>query len=209
MELSIYGKDIAVTEAIKNYVGSKLGRVEKFYDGIIRLDVYLSAKKVKRGNYVKVDALAYLEGSTIKSTKEDSDLYAAIDVISDTMERQLTKKKEKIIKATHNKDKVTKYLRYYTDENLEGLTEGRESKNVVKVLLPPKPMEVDEAILQLDALDKVFYAFINIRTGKMNVVYKRKDDDYGLIEQYMWDNKTNIQKKRLVDRPTLFLNLKR
>ncbi|MDR3259977.1 MAG: ribosome-associated translation inhibitor RaiA [Fusobacteriaceae bacterium] len=182
MELSIYGKDIAVTEAIRNYVELKLGRVEKFYDGIIRLDVYLSAKKIKRGNYVKVDALAYLEGSTIKSTKEDSDLYAAIDVISDTMERQLTKKKEKIIKATHNKDKITKYLRYYTEENLDGIAEEHESKNVVRVLLPPKPMEVDEAILQLDALDKVFYVFKNIRTGKMNVVYKRKDDDYGLIE---------------------------
>jgi putative sigma-54 modulation protein len=186
MKLSIYGKGLTVTEAIKKYVETKIGRVEKFHDGVISLDVYLSAKKVKTGDYVKVDALAYLEGTTVKCTKEDNDLYAAIDVISDMLERQLRKKKEKSLKANHNKEKLTKHLHYYTiaqqssDEREE--IHGPDEKNVVSVLLPPKPMAVNEAILQLDALDRVFYAFVNVRTGRMNVVYKRKDGDYGYIE---------------------------
>ncbi|MDR1834241.1 MAG: ribosome-associated translation inhibitor RaiA [Fusobacteriaceae bacterium] len=186
MKLSIYGKDITVTAAIKKYVETKIGRVEKFHDGIINLDVYLAAKKVKTGNFVKVDALAYLEGTTIKCTKEDSDLYAAVDVISDMLERQLRKKKEKGIKAKQSKEKVTKHLHYYevaAETTADGqTTEENDGKNVVKVLLPPKPMAVDEAILQLEAMDRVFYAFVNIRTGRMNVVYKRKDGDYGYIE---------------------------
>jgi len=184
MKLSVYGKGLVLTDAIKSYVESKIGRVEKFYDGIVKIDVYLTAKKLKSGENTKVDALAYLEGSTIKCSQQDTDMYAAIDTISDVLERQIRKKKEKVIHATQNRGKVTKFLNYSIEEGMVGetVTEEATEQNILQVLLPPKPMNVEEAILQLEAMGKVFYAFTNIRTGKMNVVYKRKDGNYGHID---------------------------
>ena len=186
MKLSIYGKGITITEPIKAYVESKIGRVEKFYDSIVKIDVYLTAKKLKSGENTKIDILAYLEGSTVKCTQQDVDMYAAIDTASDVLERQIRKKKEKMIDATQSKGKVTKFLNYNMDTEImwdDITTENIPTQNIVQVLLPPKPMSVEEAVLQLEALNKVFYAFTNITTGKMNVVYKRKDNDYGHIEQ--------------------------
>ena len=185
MKLTIYGKGLTLTDAIKTYVESKIGRVEKFYDGIVKVDVYLTVKKAKSGENTKVDVLAYLEGSTIKCSQQDSDMYAAIDTTSDVLERQIKKKTEKMINATQSKGKVTKFLNYSIEKGMigeEDLAEKTTKQNIVQVLLHPKPMSVEEAILQLEALEKIFYAFTNIQTGKMNVVYKRKDGDYGYID---------------------------
>jgi len=185
MKLSIYGKGLVLTDAIKSYVESKIGRVEKFHEGIVKVDIYLTAKKFKSGENTKVDALAYLEGSTIKCSQQDADMYAAIDTISDILERQIRKKKEKAIHATQSRGKVTKFLNYTMENGVIGEENNIEETgepNILQVLLPPKPMNVEEAILQLVAMDRTFYAFTNIRTGKMNVVYKRKDGNYGHID---------------------------
>lgn len=179
MKMSIHGKQLVVTEAIKKYTEEKLGRVEKYHDGIIELDINLSAEKLKTGNYHKVEVLAYLGGSTVKATSTEADLYTAIDNVSDILQGLLKKHKEKIRDAVHQDRPSIRKVKFNPETN----TIEKESKvNIVKVYLTPKPMDIEEAILQLELLNKSFLPFTNAETGEMNIVYRRKDGDYGHIE---------------------------
>ena len=99
MKMSIHGRQMVVTPAIKEYAESKIGRVDTYNDGIIEIDVTLSAAKLKTGNYHTAEVLVYLEGSTIKASCTEEDLYAAIDQVTDKLERQLKKHKEEIKKG--------------------------------------------------------------------------------------------------------------
>lgn len=172
-KLSIHGRQLTLTDSIKNYTEEKISKLEKFKDGILQIDVTLSAAKLKSGNQHIAEILIYLSGKTIKATSKEDDLYYAIDKACDSIEVQLKKFKEKNLRA-YNQEKLT--------QNLIENSDDEEKNKVVKVFLPSKPMEINEAILQLETLNKIFFTFINEKTGKMAVIYKRKDGDYGLIE---------------------------
>ncbi len=178
MKMSIHGKQLVVTDAIRKYAESKLGRVEKYHDSIIELDVSLSAVKTKTGSNHTAEVLAYLSGSTLKATCSDVDLYAAIDQVSDIIEGQLKKHKEKR-NANYGQATGVRKIKYNPETHT---VEKEAAVNIVKVLLPAKPMDIEEAILQLEMLNRTFYPFTNCETGEMNIVYKRKDGDYGHIE---------------------------
>jgi len=143
MKLSIHGRKITLTDAIKKYAEEKISRVEKFNDSILKIDATLAASKLKTGNAHVTEILAYLSGSTLKATATE----------------------------TYSFDYIVEPEEKISDE-----------KKLVRVYLPLKPMEISEAILQLEYLNRVFFAFTNSETGKMAVVYKRKDGDYGVIE---------------------------
>jgi len=164
MKLSIHGRKITLTDAIRNYAEEKISKVEKFNDSIIKIDAIL----------------AYLSGSTLKATATETDLYASIDKAVDIMENQLKKHKEKRSRAKVQDD--TRKKSYSFDYIVEAEEKLSDEKKLVRVYLPLKPMEISEAILQLEYLNRVFFAFTNTETGKMVVVYKRKDGDYGVIE---------------------------
>ena len=169
MKLSIHGRKITLTDAIRKYAEEKISKVEKFNDSIIKIDATLAASK-----------LAYLSGSTLKATATESDLYASIDKAVDIMESLLKKHKEKRSRAKVQDD--TRKKSYSFDYIVEPEEKLSDEKKLVRVYLPLKPMEISEAILQLEYLNRVFFAFTNTTTGKMAVVYKRKDGDYGVIE---------------------------
>ena len=170
MKLSIHGRKITLTDAIKKYAEEKISRVEKF-----------NASKLKTGNAHVTEILAYLSGSTLKATATETDLYASIDKAVDIMENQLKKHKEKRSRAKVQDD--TRKKSYSFDYIVEPEEKISDEKKLVRVYLPLKPMEISEAILQLEYLNRVFFAFTNTETGKMAVVYKRKDGDYGVIEE--------------------------
>lgn len=179
MKMTIHGKQLVVTEAIREYAESKIGKAEKYHEGLIGLAINLSAVKLKTGNYHTAEVLAYLEGSTIKASCTDTDLYAAIDQVADKLEGQLKKHKEKIQDAIRSREPMVRGLKYNAETKE---VEKDKTAKVVKVFVPPKPMTLEEAILQLEILNKVFLPFTNANTGEMNIVYKRKDGDYGFIE---------------------------
>lgn len=178
MKMSIHGKQLVVTDAIKKYAETKLGRVEKYHDSIIDLDVSLSAVRTKTGSSHTAEVLAYLSGSTLKASCTDTDLYVAIDQVSDIIEAQLKKHKEKRA-INYGQVPGVKKIKYDPETNT---VEKEAAVNVVKVYLPPKPMDIEEAILQLELLNRAFYPFTNCETGEMNIVYKRKDGDYAHVE---------------------------
>jgi len=174
MKLSIHGRKITLTDAIRKYAEEKISKVEKFNDAT------LAASKLKTGNAHVTEILAYLSGSTLKATATESDLYASIDKAVDIMESLLKKHKEKRSRAKVQDD--TRKKSYSFDYIVEAGEKFSDEKKLVRVYLPLKPMEISEAILQLEYLNRVFFAFTNSETGKMAVVYKRKDGDYGVIE---------------------------
>lgn len=176
MKLSIQGKRLELTEAIRTYAERKFEKVEKFHDGILEMNVTLSAVKLKTGNYHSAEVLTYLSGKTLKATSVEEDLYYAIDQIVDILEGQLKKQKDKSKGANpHRRGKSWKF------DPESGIVTNQEEKRVVKVFLPNKPMTLEEAILQLEVLEKQFFTFKSLDTDKMAVVYKRKDGDYGYI----------------------------
>lgn len=177
MKMSIHGRQMVVTPAIKEYAESKIGRVDTYNDGIIEIDVTLSAAKLKTGNYHTAEVLVYLEGSTIKASCTEEDLYAAIDQVTDKLERQLKKHKEKIKDAIRSREPVAKRLKF----DPETKTVEKEAAEVVTVYLPPKPMSLEEAILQLEVMNRQFLAYTDINTEETHIIYRRKDGDYGHI----------------------------
>lgn len=176
MKLSIQGKRMELTEAIKTYAERKFEKLEKFHDGILEMNVTLSAVKFKTGNAHTAEVLVYLSGKTLKAMSTEEDLYFAIDQAADSIETQLKKHRDKSKRASS--ERRGKSWKFNPET---GTVVNQEERNMVRVFLPNKPMSVEEALLQLEVLDKQFYVFKSLEHGKMCVVYKRKDGDYGYI----------------------------
>ncbi|MGL5055352.1 MAG: ribosome hibernation-promoting factor, HPF/YfiA family [Fusobacteriaceae bacterium] len=177
MKMVIHGKHLVVTPAIRSYVEEKIGRASKYFDKIMEIDVTLAAAKLKTGNSHSVDVKIYISGLTLKSSSIDTDLYAAIDEVSDIVEIQLKKAKEK-----RRDDAQTGHFKSFKYNAETKMVEKEAERSVVNTTLDERPMSLEEAILQLECLQRQFYTFINSETGDMNVVYLRENRDYGHIE---------------------------
>lgn len=179
MKMVIHGKHLAVTPALKVYVEEKIGRIEKYYNQIIEVDVALSATKLKSGNSHSADVKVFLSGLTLKASSIDTDLYAAIDEVADIIEIQLKKVKEK-----RRDDHHVGHFKSFKYNPETKIVEKEAERSVVSTVLDGRPMNLEEAILQLECLQRQFYTFMNSETGEMNVVYLRDNRDYGHIEPF-------------------------
>lgn len=177
MKMVIHGKQLEVTPGIRNYVEDKLGRVKKHFDRIIEMDVALSASKLKSGHSHSVDVKVYISGAVIKGSSTEPDLYAAIDDVVDIIETQLRKIKEK--RRDNHHQGHFKSFKYNPETKI---VEKEAVRAVVSTNLDSRPMNLEEAILQLECLQRTFYPFINSETGELNVIYLRENRDYGHIE---------------------------
>ena len=183
MKMVIHGKKLSVTPALKKHVETKIGRLIARYDEIIEIDVTLSAENMKTGLNHKVDVLLHLKGTTVRRSaeglaSEDYDLYVAIDEVADVLEIQMSKIKGKRIDNMKN-GSLVKDIKYNPETHtIERHTEG----TIVTSTVSPRPMNIEEAILQMECLGRAFYTFVNSTTGEMNVVYRRDEGDYGHIE---------------------------
>ena len=176
MNITITGKDVKATEAIKDYVEKKLTRVEKYYEDS-NVDVNVTIKKENIQSEI-AEMFVIAKGTSYKAVTEDKDLYAAIDKDIDILEGQIRKTKAKREKM--QKDSSIKQM------NASALGENVEIENeVVKYLAYDlKPISVEDAKMKLDERKgNVFYTFVNVDTGKVNVIFKLKDTkNYGVVE---------------------------
>lgn len=175
MNIIITGKDLKATEAIKEYVGKKLERIEKYFEGEeINVSVKIKSEKTSQIAEMQVNVKAY----SIRAVTETKDLYASIDKDIDILEGQIRKiktKKEKI-----NKDES---IRLKEANSLNGM--AIVENEVIKTLYYGiKPISVEDAKLKLEEkVGNIFLTFVNIDTGKVNVLFKLKDsDNYGIVE---------------------------
>lgn len=182
MNFSIRGQQIEVTEALRDYVDKKLSRLDKYFDAPPNSDGTVTLSVV-RGLHA-VEVTIPLTGVLLRAEDRSDDMYASIDAVVDKLERQIRKHKTKInrkLRQRGAKDIL------FAEGQANGAVAVEESDDELEVVRTKrfimKPMDVEEAILQMNMVGHNFYVFSNIDTKEVSVVYKRNDGKYGLIEQ--------------------------
>lgn len=171
MKFNIHGKNIEVTEAIKSYIESKIGRVEKYFKDT---DLTATVTIRVRGKEQIVEVTIPASKMVLRAEEKHNDLYAAVDLVSDKLERQIRK----------NKTKARKNLKQtiiFNDFDVDA-SEDVDDSIVKRKVIDTKPMSEEEAILQMELIGHDFFLFKNDKTNEICVVYRRKDKGYGILE---------------------------
>ncbi|MGT2961342.1 ribosome hibernation-promoting factor, HPF/YfiA family [Streptococcus caballi] len=179
IKYSIRGENIEVTDAIRSYVESKLGRIEKYFNANQELDTRVNLK-VYREKTSKVEVTILIGSITLRAEDVSQDMYGSIDLVVDKIERQIRKNKTKIAKK--HREKVPAGQVFTSEFEAEPNEEVPASKIVRTKNVNLKPMDVEEALLQMELLGHDFFIYTDAEDGTTNVLYKREDGGYGLIE---------------------------
>ena len=176
MKYNIRGDKLEVTDAINNYVESKLDRLNKYFK---EDDILANVLLRVRGNSQIIEVTIPTDKFILRSEEEDKDLYAAIDLVSDKLERQIRKNKTRL-----NRQNIdNKFKEFNFDYEMMDEEETSEDEVIVKRKnIEMKPMDEEEAILEMNLLGHEFFVYKDMHTNKVCVLYKRKDGNYGLIE---------------------------
>ena len=171
MKFNIHGKNIEVTDAIKGYIESKIGRVEKYFKDT---DLTATVTIRVRGKEQIVEVTIPASKMVLRAEEKHADLYAAVDLVSDKLERQIRKNKTK---ARKNLKQTIIFNDFAVDA-----AEDVDDSIVKRKVIDTKPMSEEEAILQMELIGHDFFLFKNDKTNDICVVYKRKDKGYGILE---------------------------
>lgn len=171
MEIIIRGDKLQVTDSMKQYIEEKVGKLEKYLNDSeqVRANVVIRVR-----NYDQIVEITIpLKSVILRSEEKQEDFYAAVDKTIDKLERQIRK----------NKTKLSRHNRVYDEIVLNEIPEEEEEKEEIikRKKISVKPMDEEEAILQMELLGHEFYMFIDSDTNKPSVVYKRKNGGYGVI----------------------------
>ena len=176
MNITISGKQMDLTDGIKQAIEEKLGRLDFYLHPETEVRVTVSAKKSRQKVEVTIIPIS---GPIIRAEDIEENLYAAIDVVYDKLNKQLRRYKDKL-QDKHQDNKSIRYEHIDQDEEHDddeiAITIERNKK------FSMKPMSAEEAILQMELIEHEFYMFRNVDTDEMSIVYKRKNGGYGLIE---------------------------
>jgi len=170
MEITVRGKGIQITNALKEYVDKRIGRLDKFFEEDTAAQVTMTVEKDRH----KVEVTIPVNGYIIRGEEETNDMYASVDLVIDKLDKQIDKYKTKLAKKIRNGS-----LKDFTGK--ADMTPD-EPKIVRTKSFSIKPMSPEEAILQMNLLGHSFFVFSNAETEQVNVIYRRKDGNYGLIE---------------------------
>ena len=174
MQTSVTFKNLDPSDHLKNYVSEKLNRFDKYLYNPAEANVVLSVEKFR--HIAEINIIG--DRLNINGREETEDMYSAIDMTLDKLEKQIKKNKQKVREHRTGKGKTKDNRmiaeRIYDEESYE--------KQVVVKNIDYKPMDTDEAILQMELVDNNFMVFTNARSGQVNVIYRRKDGNYGLIQ---------------------------
>ncbi|MGN0332205.1 MAG: ribosome hibernation-promoting factor, HPF/YfiA family [Lachnospiraceae bacterium] len=174
MTFIIIGKNIDVTPGLKEAVESKLGKLERYFTPDTEIHVTLSVQKERQ----KIEVTIPVKGDIIRSEQVSSDMYVSIDLVEEVIERQLRKYKNKLI-ARHQEGGNFKQEFF---ENEDNTPDDDEIKIVRTKRFGIKPMYPEDACVQMELLGHDFFVFCNAESDEVNVVYRRKNGTYGLIE---------------------------
>lgn len=172
MKYIISGRGTNVTDGLRSAVEEKLGKLEHYFTPDTEVHVTLKVEKDRQ----KVEVTVPVRGHIIRAEQVSDDMYVSIDLIEDIIERQLRKYKTKIVDSKQSAGNFTSAFMQedeYDDEDVKVIRTKR---------FAVQPMDPEEACVQMELLNHSFYVFRNAETDEVNVVYKRKGGDYGLIE---------------------------
>jgi putative sigma-54 modulation protein len=173
MKITISGKNIVVTEGLRSAVEDKLKKLEKYFTPDTPCNVTLSVEKERQ----KMEVTIPMKGNIIRAEQQSDDMYVTIDLVVDVIEIQLKKYRKKLIGKQQNTASLRKE---FVEEN--EVDEDEEIRIVRAKKFGMKPMFPEDACVQMELLGHNFFVFRNAQTNEVNVVYKRGDKNYGLIE---------------------------
>ena len=172
MKYVITGRNIEVTEGLKSAIYEKIGKLEKYFNPDTEAVVTLSVEKERQ----KIEVTIPVKGNIIRAEQISSDMYVSIDLVEEIIERQLKKYKNKITDKKHAGES-------FTAEFMDKDYDEDDSVKIVRTKrFAVKPMDAEEACIQMELLGHNFFVFRNADTDQVCVVYKRKGNTYGLIE---------------------------
>lgn len=174
MKYNIRGEKVEITPAIKSYIEEKIGKLDKYFENAD--DITASIVVKIRGKEQKMEITVPAMHFTLRSEESHDDLYAAIDLTVDKLERQIRKNKTKI------NSKIKKNVIQNFELDLEDSFEDSETEILKRKKVDMKPMSEEEAILQMNMLGHSFFVFKNAENSSICIVYLRKDGNYGIIE---------------------------
>ena len=172
MKIIITGKNLEVSEGLRNAVEEKIGKLEKYFAEDTTAKVTLSVERDRQ----KIEVTIPVKGSIIRSEQTSSDMYVSIDLVQEIIERQLKKYKNKL---TNQKQAANFFKQDYIEKDY---MDEEEIKIIRTKKFDIKPMYPEDACIQMELLGHNFFVFCNAETDQVNVVYKRKGGTYGLIE---------------------------
>jgi len=173
MKFQIRGKNVQASDALKDYVEKRVGKLDKYFDNNPEAIVTLVVEKDRH----RIEVTIPFNGYILRGEEESTDMYACIDLVVEKLEKQINKYRTRLNKKTKGtsiKD-LTPDHGYAAAEDEEPLILRTKRFNI-------KPMPLEEAIMQMNLLGHSFFVFSNAETEEVNVVYRRKDGNYGLIE---------------------------
>lgn len=170
MELLVRGDKVTVTKSIKDYITEKMERLNKYFENADSLKATVIVR-VKNGEQI-IEVTVPTNKFTLRAEEKHVDLYAAIDLVIDKLEGQIRKNKTKL----HNKYKSVVQV-----DMIPEVEEEETSKIVKRKNIDSKPMDEEEAVLQMELLNHDFFVFKNIDEECVSVMYKRRDGNYGII----------------------------
>ena len=172
MRYKITGRNINVTPGLKAAVEEKIGKLERYFNQDTEVNITLTVEKDRQ----KIEVTIPVKGTIIRAEQESNDMYVSIDLVEEVIERQLRKYKNKLIQKEQN---VAQFSKGFVDED----TYDEEEISIIRSKkFAMKPMDPEEACVQMELLGHTFFVFRNSETDEVNVVYKRKGNTYGLIE---------------------------
>ena len=172
MKIIVTGKNINVSDKIQEAIDKKFEKIGKYFADDTRANVVMHPEKDK----VKLEATIVVKGAIFRAEDVEQDIFDCIDTVGDKLAKQVSKYKDKMQKRNKSNESVRFELVPEVEEPVE------EAKVVKTKKFELAPMSVDEAAIQMELLAHNFYVFLNVETDSVNVVYKREDGDYGLLE---------------------------
>lgn len=174
MNIAVSGKNIEITPALRNAVEKKVSKLEKYFKPHIEAHATLSVEK----NRQIIEITIHFGGIILRSEEVHDDMYAAIDIAVDKLEGQIRKQKTKLEKKYREES-----VRFFQPTGDIPYDDGSDDPRIVKTKrFAVKPMSAEEAVLQMELVGHSFFVYQDAESEVVNVVYRRKDGNYGLIE---------------------------
>lgn len=171
MKFIISGKNIEVTDGLRDAVQEKIGKLSRYFTDSTEIIVTMSVEKDRQ----KIEVTIPMKGNIVRAEQVSNDMYVSIDLVEEVIERQLRRYKNKIVERKQSGG--------FTPEFIEDDIDEEEPVKIIRTKkFAMKPMDAEEACIQMELLGHNFFVFRNADTDEVNVVYKRKGNTYGVIE---------------------------
>lgn len=192
IRFEIHGENLSVTDAIRNYIEEKIGKLERYFNNVPNATAHVKVKTYQN-SATKIEVTIPLKDVTLRAEERHDDLYAGIDLITNKLERQVRKYKTRVNRKHRDRGDQDIFTSEPIDTDVASLapegpqaTEAEDTDSDIEIIRSKqfslKPMDSEEAVLQMNLLGHDFFIFTDAETEGTSIVYKRKDGKYGLIE---------------------------